>query len=127
MVLPDALTEAGRDALRAVDGRRDAVASSTGFPEPRAVPPEHVFGRLSAGSRTIAVMSDAETLGGTEKSSAEKDPSTWVTGGEPATGAQKSYIDTLARQAGEEISADLTKAEASEQIERLQEETGKGA
>ena len=73
-------------------------------------------------------MSDAEpeTLGGPEKSDTEKDPSTWVTGGEPATGAQKSYLDTLARQAGEEISADLTKAEASENIERLQEETGRG-
>ena len=73
-------------------------------------------------------MSDdnAEMLGGPEKNTTEKDPSTWVTGDEPATGAQKSYIDTLARDAGEEISADLTKAEASEQIERLQEKTGRG-
>ena len=69
---------------------------------------------------------EAETLGGPERSTTEKDPHDWVTGGEPATGAQKSYIDTLARQAGEEVSADLTKAEASEQIERLQEETGRG-
>ena len=74
-------------------------------------------------------MSDdsGETLGGPEKSTTEKDPKDWVTGGEPATGAQKSYLDTLARQAGEEISADITKGEASEQIERLQEETGRGA
>ena len=74
-------------------------------------------------------MSDQnpEMLGGPEKSTTEKDPSDWVTGDEPATGAQKSYIDTLARQAGEQIPADLTKAEASEQIERLQEETGRGA
>lgn len=71
-------------------------------------------------------IENTEMLGGTEKSGTEKDPSTWVTGGEPATGAQKSYIDTLARQAGEQIPADLTKAEASEQIERLQEETGRG-
>ena len=71
-------------------------------------------------------IDDTETLGGPEGSSTEKDPSTWVTGGEPATGAQKSYLDTLARQAGEEISANLTKAEASENIERLQEETGRG-
>ena len=71
-------------------------------------------------------IENTEMLGGREKSDTEKDPSTWVTGGEPATGAQKSYIDTLARQAGEEIPADLTKAEASEQIERLQEETGRG-
>lgn len=67
-----------------------------------------------------------ETLGGPEKNTTEKDPSTWVTGDEPATGAQKSYLDTLARQAGEELSADLTKAEASENIERLQEKTGRG-
>ncbi|MBW4040674.1 MAG: DUF3072 domain-containing protein [Acidobacteria bacterium] len=72
-------------------------------------------------------MSDdtTEMLGGPEKNTTEKDPSTWVTGDEPATGAQKSYIDTLARDAGERISADLTKAEASEQIERLQAKTGR--
>ena len=57
---------------------------------------------------------------------AEKDPSTWVTGDEPMTGAQRSYLDTLAREAGEQLSPDLTKAEASEQIERLQASTGRG-
>ena len=54
-----------------------------------------------------------------------KDPGDWVTGDEPMTGAQRSYLDTLARQAGEEIPADITKAEASEQIDRLRKETGK--
>jgi hypothetical protein len=58
---------------------------------------------------------------------AAKDPSDWVTGDEPMTAAQRSYLDTLAREAGEEISADLTKAEASEQIERLQQKTGRSA
>ena len=57
---------------------------------------------------------------------AAKDPSDWVTGDEPMTAAQRSYLDTLAREAGEEISADITKAEASEHIERLQEKTGRG-
>ena len=73
-------------------------------------------------------MSDdkQEMLGGPEKNTTEKDPSTWVTGDEPATGAQKSYIDTLAREAGEQIPADINKAEASETIERLQEQTGRG-
>ena len=68
-----------------------------------------------------------ETLGarGDDASTASKDPSDWVTGDEPITGAQKSYLDTLAREAGEEISADITKAEASEHIERLQEKTGR--
>lgn len=49
----------------------------------------------------------------------EKDPADWVTGDEPMTGAQRSYLDTLAREAGETLPADLTKAEASEHIERL--------
>ena len=57
---------------------------------------------------------------------AEKDPSDWVTGGEPATGAQKSYLETLARQAGEEVPDDLNKADASRKIDELQEETGRG-
>lgn len=73
---------------------------------------------------------DIEMLGarGDDASStASKDPSEWVTGNEPITGAQKSYLDTLAREAGEEIPADITKAEASEHIERLQEKTGRGA
>ena len=59
-------------------------------------------------------------------SSAEKDPEDWVTGDEPMTGAQRSYLDTLAREAGEQLSPDLTKAEASEHIDRLQSKTGRG-
>ena len=51
--------------------------------------------------------------------SAEKDPSDWVTGDEPATGAQKSYLNTLAREAGEEVPDDITKAEASQKIDEL--------
>jgi Protein of unknown function (DUF3072) len=68
-----------------------------------------------------------EVLGasGSENPSLQKDPSDWVTGGDPITDSQKSYLDTLARQAGEELSADMTKGEASEQIERLREKTGK--
>jgi hypothetical protein len=60
-------------------------------------------------------------------SSTAKDPDDWVTGDEPMTGAQRSYLDTLAREAGEELSADLTKAEASQHIDRLQERTGRGS
>ena len=43
---------------------------------------------------------------------------------EPMTGPQRSYLDNLARQAGEELPADLNKAEASEHIERLRDKTG---
>ncbi|MFC9253501.1 DUF3072 domain-containing protein [Amycolatopsis thailandensis] len=42
------------------------------------------------------------------------------------TGPQRSYLRTLAQEAGEEPPGELTKAEASEQIERLQRETGRG-
>lgn len=52
--------------------------------------------------------------------SAVKDPSTWVTGGEPATGAQKSYLATLATEAGADVPAEPSKAEASEMIDELQ-------
>ncbi|MGU3432803.1 DUF3072 domain-containing protein [Actinomycetes bacterium M1A6_2h] len=56
----------------------------------------------------------------------EKDPSDWVTGDEPMTGPQKSYLETLAREAGEEIEGTPNKAEASELIDKLQSETGRG-
>jgi Protein of unknown function (DUF3072) len=49
----------------------------------------------------------------------EKDPSDWVTGEEPATGAQKSYLETLTRASDEEVPEDLTKAEASKKIDEL--------
>ena len=75
-------------------------------------------------------MSDTSNpLGSSEPTgdSAEKNPEEWVTGDESMTGPQRSYLDTLAREAGEELSADLTKAEASEHIDRLQQKTGRGA
>ncbi len=59
-------------------------------------------------------------------SNTEKDPSDWVTGDEPMTGPQRSYLETLAREAGEDVPAELTKAQASELIDQLQEKTGRG-
>ena len=55
-----------------------------------------------------------------------KDPDDWKTGDEPMTGPQESYLHTLAQEAGEPVPEDLTKAEASKEIDRLQEETGRG-
>jgi Protein of unknown function (DUF3072) len=58
---------------------------------------------------------------------AAKDPDTWVTGDEPMTGPQQSYLHTLAQQAGEEPPPDdLSKADASKAIDDLQEKTGRG-
>jgi hypothetical protein len=55
-----------------------------------------------------------------------KDPDDWVTGEEPMTGAQKSYLKTLTEEAGEQFVSELSKAEASKRIEQLQEKTGRG-
>jgi hypothetical protein len=56
----------------------------------------------------------------------EKPPEKWVTRDEPMTGPQRSYLETLSREAGVELDPDLTKAEASKRIEELQERTGRG-
>lgn len=56
----------------------------------------------------------------------EKDPEDWTTGDEPMTGPQESYLNTLAQEAGEEVPSELTKVEASQLIDRLQEKTGRG-
>lgn len=56
----------------------------------------------------------------------EKDRSQWVTGDEPMTGPQRSYLNTLAQEAGEEIPDNLTKAQASSMIDQLQQRTGRG-
>ena len=55
-----------------------------------------------------------------------KPPEKWKTGDEPMTGAQRSYLNTLADEAGVEVEDDLTKADASKKIDELQEKTGRG-
>jgi hypothetical protein len=51
----------------------------------------------------------------------QKDPDEWKSGDEPMTPAQRSYLETLARDVGEEFEEELTKAEASKRIEELRE------
>jgi hypothetical protein len=59
-----------------------------------------------------------------------RDPRKWKTGDEPITAAQRSYLETLATEAGEIIDDDeldsLTKAEAAMRIEEFQKRTGRG-
>jgi hypothetical protein len=64
--------------------------------------------------------------GDVSDSALEKDPSDWVSGDDPMTSAQRSYLDTLAKQAGQELPADLSKAEASQHIDRLKSQLGIG-
>jgi len=56
---------------------------------------------------------------------AEKPVEEWITGEEPMTGAQASYLKTLCEEAGEEYEPNLSKAEASNRIDALQEKTGR--
>jgi hypothetical protein len=56
-----------------------------------------------------------------------KDPADWVTGDEPMTGPQKSYLQTLAREAGRDVALDgMSKADASRLIDELQAASGRG-
>ena len=58
-------------------------------------------------------------------SNTEKDPENWVSGDDPMTGAQASYLTTLSEQAGEEPPAEtLSKAEASQRIDALKSHLG---
>ncbi len=72
------------------------------------------------------MAANANNTNDQDQSNTVKDPDEWKTGGEPMTGAQRSYLNTLADEAGEEVSDDLTKAEASKKIDELQEKTGRG-
>ena len=49
------------------------------------------------------------------------DPDDWKTGDEPMTAAQRSYLETLCRETGEEFDDRLSKAEASKRIDELRE------
>ena len=56
-----------------------------------------------------------------------KDPADWTTGDEPMTGPQKSYLQTLAREAGRDVDLDgMSKADASLLIDELQAASGRG-
>ena len=54
-----------------------------------------------------------------------KDPKDWTTGDEPMTGAQASYLKTLSEETGQEFEDGLTKAEASQRIDALQDQSGR--
>ena len=63
-----------------------------------------------------------------QASNTEKDPDDWVSGDEPMTGAQGSYLKTLSEQAHkpDAFEDDLTKAEASKRIDKLKDKLDLG-
>ena len=72
-------------------------------------------------------MTDKRTQEAADQSNMEKDPEDWVTGDEPMTGAQRSYLKTLSEEAKEPFDETLSKADASRRIDELQKVTGRGA
>ena len=74
-------------------------------------------------------MSDDQSTETVDPGPAQKDPADWTTGDEPMTGPQRSYLETLLQQAGEEQPEDLdrlSKSEASRRIDALHERSGRG-
>ncbi len=72
-------------------------------------------------------MTDKHVQSEAPHSNMEKDPNDWVTGDEPMTGAQKSYLKTLSEEAKVDFDESLNKADASKRIDELQHTTGRGA
>ena len=79
-------------------------------------------------------MAQKKTQGGSSTSTnpkldptnTEKQPDEWLSGDDPMTGAQASYLKTLSEEAGDPDAYDenLTKAEASKRIDALKQELG---
>ena len=57
----------------------------------------------------------------TDQRALQRDPDEWKTGDEPMTDAQRSYLETLCRETGEEFDDTLSKADASKRIDELRE------
>ena len=56
-----------------------------------------------------------------DQAALQRDPDEWKTGDEPMTAAQRSYLETLCRETGEEFDDTLSKADASKRIDELRE------
>jgi DUF3072 family protein len=76
---------------------------------------------MAANSRDTGATASNPKLEARPDSNMVKDPDDWVSGDDPMTGAQASYLKTLAEEAHEPeaFSEHLSKAEASKRIETL--------
>lgn len=54
----------------------------------------------------------------------QKDPKDWVSGDDPVTGAQESYLKTLSEQAHKPVPHPANKAEASKLIDEMKDKAG---
>jgi diguanylate cyclase (GGDEF)-like protein len=130
--LAGATAAADRLMYRSKQAGRDCVTMEAVVPAPRvesrgAGPAERAYRqRVTDADRDTAARDTAardtaarDTADPTTDPSAEKPVEQWVTGDEPATGAQRSYLTTLAREADVDVPDELSKAEASRLIDDL--------
>ena len=61
----------------------------------------------------------SQTTDRSDSAGLQRDPDEWKTGDEPMTPAQRSYLETLCRDTGEQFDDTLTKADASKRIDEL--------
>jgi DUF3072 family protein len=85
-----------------------------------------IMSRAKDQTKSQKAANDNPKLDPNPPTNMEKDPDNWVSGDDPMTGAQASYLKTLSEEAGDPDAYDenLTKAEASRRIEVLKEELG---
>ena len=72
--------------------------------------------------RSIRLMSNSNS-NDTDQAGLQRDPDEWKTGDEPMTAAQRSYLETLCRETGEEFDQTLSKADASKRIDELRQQS----
>ena len=66
-------------------------------------------------------MKNSDLTNNTDEPLLQRDPDESKTGDEPMTAAQRSYLETLCRETGEEFDDRLSKADASKRIDELRE------
>jgi DUF3072 family protein len=88
-------------------------------------PEEHSENAVVTSSRWSVTMNNPKAE---PTDNAQKDTDEWLSGDDPMTGAQASYLKTLCEQAGtpEAFNDNLTKAEASKLIDEMRKKAGVG-
>ena len=82
--------------------------------------PARVLAEVALLLRSIRPMKN-QSMDDTAQPALQRNPDEWKTGDEPMTDAQRSYLETLCRETGEEFDESLSKAEASKRIDELRE------
>jgi hypothetical protein len=106
----------------------DKLRRTAGRSGPHGEPPSAHGSRHDPNPQDAPYVGENPKTGdGAEPSNRIKDPDDWVTGEEPMTGAQASYLKTLSEEAHEPEAFDpnLGKADASKRIDALKEKTGR--